>query len=117
MEFEQLAISNSHRIRKGEMKCSRGAFDWAILATTCVLLVFLFPVPHGSFTAMNGPVTALRAMRESRLLHGAIALAASVFVSYSIQTAINAAITIDVLCRAEACSGRDLLKRSSTLRC
>ncbi len=96
------------------MKFGRGAFDWAIIAVTCVLLVFLFPVPHGSFTAMNGPVTALRAMRESWLLRSAIALAASILFSYSTQTV---AIVVDELWCIELCSGRDLLKRFSTLRC
>jgi hypothetical protein len=96
------------------MNFGRGVFDWVIVATACVLLVFFFPVTHSSFTAMNGPVTALRAMRNSWLVQTAIALAASVLFSYSTQTLATVA---DVLSGTEWCSGRDLLKRSSILRC
>lgn len=42
----------------------------------CVLLLFFFPLAHGNFQSTHGPVTALRAKRNSVLLVFSIILAA-----------------------------------------
>jgi len=41
----------------------------AIILLTSVLLLFLVPAPAGSFSAVHGPVTALRANRAAQVFH------------------------------------------------
>jgi hypothetical protein len=41
---------------------------WVGLALICVVLMFLFPVGSGSFSATHGPATALRAKKAAALL-------------------------------------------------
>ena len=45
-------------------------------AIVCVLLLFFFPLAHGSFQSTHGPVTALRSKRSLLLLFLAIVQAA-----------------------------------------
>jgi hypothetical protein len=49
----------------------------ASLLVICVLLLALFPAATGSFSAVHGPVTAMRAARAGHLIHAGIALCAS----------------------------------------
>ena len=46
------------------------------IVVLAALLIFLCPVPKGPFSAMHGPVTALRATRTAWLLLVTIAIAA-----------------------------------------
>jgi hypothetical protein len=39
----------------------------------CVLLLALFPAATGSFSAVHGPVTAMRASRAAQIIHCGIA--------------------------------------------
>lgn len=48
----------------------------AILAIACVLGLFLFPAARGPYSAVHGPVTALRSLRAGVSLRWAIAAAA-----------------------------------------
>jgi hypothetical protein len=48
----------------------------AILAIACVVGLFLFPAAHGPYSAVHGPVTALRSLRAGVSLRWAIAAAA-----------------------------------------
>jgi hypothetical protein len=41
----------------------------AIVLLTSVLLLFLVPAPVGSFSAVHGPVTALRANRSAQIFY------------------------------------------------
>lgn len=38
--------------------------DFAIVAILCTIALFLFPAIHGSYSAVHGPVTALRATKS-----------------------------------------------------
>jgi len=52
----------------------------ALLAVLGTVMLFLFPVASGPYSATQGPVTALRAMRDCSVLRFSISLAAlSVF--------------------------------------
>lgn len=59
--------------------------ELAIVAIVCVLSIFLFPAAAGSYSAVHGPVTALRAMRSSIRLRWAIAVAAFSFFGIAAQ--------------------------------
>ena len=54
------------------MTCYFG-HELAIVVIVCVLGIFLFPAAAGPYSAVHGPVTALRAMRSSIRLRWAIA--------------------------------------------
>jgi hypothetical protein len=46
---------------------------FATLTILCTLLLFLCPAPHGSYSAVHGPVTAMQAARAALKVHAAIA--------------------------------------------
>jgi hypothetical protein len=59
--------------------CShRVLLHWAILAAVCTAAMFFFPAPQGSFTAIHGPMTALRAWQFAVTTFAGIAFAAAV---------------------------------------
>jgi len=43
-------------------------FGFAILAILCTAALFLFPAVRGSYTAVHGPVTALRSLKNKLLI-------------------------------------------------
>ncbi len=57
-------------------------YSCTALAALTVLLLFLCPLPHGSFAATHGPATALRARRVA--MATLLAIAAAVAVPFSI---------------------------------
>ena len=52
------------------------------LALICVVLIFLFPVGQGPFSATHGPATALRAQRAALLLILTVILSAILIVAH-----------------------------------
>lgn len=38
-------------------------FEFVLLVVICVAALFFFPVAHGSYSAVHGPVTALRSIK------------------------------------------------------
>ncbi len=54
----------------------RSLAGWALLALLCVVSMFFFPAPTGSFQSVHGPTTALRALRMALLVIVAMAMAA-----------------------------------------
>lgn len=58
------------------MISGRTGSELAVLATLCVLTIFLFPVMQGPYSAVHGPVTALQAARAAARLRVAIVQAA-----------------------------------------
>ncbi len=94
------------------MSLRYGDFDWAVIAVASVLLVFFFPAAHGSFAAVHGPATALRAMRYCALLWEGLALLLPVFAGYAgLRYAARRP------CRNEVFFLPDVLSRLSTRRC
>lgn len=51
-------------------------YEIAIVVVICTVCLFLFPTAGGSYSAVHGPVTALRSLRLRLKLWVAIALAA-----------------------------------------
>ncbi len=51
-------------------------YEIAIVAVICTVCLFLFPTAGGSYSAVHGPVTALRSLRLRLNLWLAVALAA-----------------------------------------
>lgn len=43
------------------------SYQFAVIAIVCTIALFLFPVARGSYSAVHGPVTALRSMRTKFL--------------------------------------------------
>lgn len=59
-------------------------FSTVLITTACVLVLFFFPLPQGSFISTHGPVTALRALQALYLLTlSAAALAARIVSGFS----------------------------------
>jgi len=58
------------------MISGRTGCNLAVLATLCVLMVFLFPAVQGPYSVVHGPATALQAARAAVRLRVAIAQAA-----------------------------------------
>jgi hypothetical protein len=58
------------------MISGRTGRNLAVLATLCVLMVFLFPAVQGPYSVVHGPATALQAARAAVRLRVAIAQAA-----------------------------------------
>jgi hypothetical protein len=54
----------------------RPGCEFAILAVICTIAIFLFPVASGPYSAVHGPVTALRSLRLRIKLWLGMALAA-----------------------------------------
>lgn len=52
-------------------------FSIVLVTVACVLGLFFFPQPSGSFVATHGPVTALRALQALYLLCLTVAVLAS----------------------------------------
>jgi len=52
---------------------------WVLVVT--VLMLFLFPLHFGSFTATHGPTAAMRALMAAQTLLAAIALCATLAIS------------------------------------
>lgn len=50
-------------------------FKFALLVILCAALAFFFPAMRGSYSAVHGPVTALRSVRERVRLRLVLALA------------------------------------------
>ncbi len=59
-----------------------GCKKLALLAGLSIVLVAVFPLAAGPFTATHGPVTALRALALAILLFTTIATLSSIFVLY-----------------------------------
>lgn len=59
-----------------QMFARRIGWELAILGVVCVLAVFLFPSMSGPYTAVHGPVTAMRSARAAARLRVAIVPAA-----------------------------------------
>jgi hypothetical protein len=62
------------------MISGRIGYKVSVVAVFSVLAIFLFPTVHGPYSAIHGPVTALRAVHAAASLRLAI-LAAAVTVS------------------------------------
>ncbi len=58
------------------MNSGRIGWELAVLASLCVLSIFLFPSVQGPYSVIHGPVTALRAMRAAANLRGTLLAAA-----------------------------------------
>lgn len=58
------------------MSSGRQGYEIAVLTVICVLMIFLFPLLQGPYSALHGPVTALRAARAGVHLRLAIVQAA-----------------------------------------
>jgi hypothetical protein len=58
------------------MNPRRFGYELALIATICVIGIFLFPASAGSYSAVHGPVTALQAMRNAVSSRWALAAAA-----------------------------------------
>jgi hypothetical protein len=54
------------------MVSGRHGCEIAVLTVICVLMIFLFPLMQGPYSALHGPVTALRAARAGVHLRLAI---------------------------------------------
>ena len=52
----------------------------SLVALLCILSIFLFAAPSGPYSAVHGPVTALRAFHGSLAMFWSIATAASLLV-------------------------------------
>jgi hypothetical protein len=79
-----------------------------------VLLLFFFPAAVGSFSAVNGPVTAMRASRMAQTIHSAIL--AYVRRSISSVPQISAVSTPHPCCFPSS-QGPVFPASSATLRC
>jgi hypothetical protein len=51
------------------------AYDIAVVAMVCVLSIFFLPLAHGPYSAVHGPVTALRSLRTKLCLQLSMCLA------------------------------------------
>ena len=51
------------------MTSGRIGAELAVVAAFCVLTIFLFPAVQGPYSTVNGPVTALQAVRAAARLH------------------------------------------------
>ena len=60
-------------------------YEFAIIAIICVIGIFLFPAPTGSYSAVHGPVTALRAMRNAVSTRWALTKAALSVLTFTVQ--------------------------------
>ena len=61
--------------------CSRCMLlKWAVFVGLCTLVVFFFPAHSGPFTAMYGPVTALRGWQAAAAVFAGIIVAAASIV-------------------------------------
>jgi hypothetical protein len=69
----------------------------AILAIACILGLFLFPVAHGPYSAVHGPVTALSALRAEICLRWAIAAAALGRLGYGFVSLLFLCLSMDKL--------------------
>ena len=58
------------------MVSRRHGCEITVLTVICVLMIFFFPLMHGPYSVLHGPVTALRAARAGVHLRLAIAQAA-----------------------------------------
>jgi len=56
--------------------------EFSLLVGVSIVLVAVFPLAAGPFTATHGPVTALRALAFAILLFTTIAILSSIFVLY-----------------------------------
>jgi hypothetical protein len=67
----------------------------AILAIACILGLFLFPVAHGPYSAVHGPVTALSALRAGICLRWAIGAAALGRLGYGLVSLLFLFLFVD----------------------
>jgi hypothetical protein len=71
--------------------CShRISFLWAMLAVLCTLVVFFCPASQGPFTAVHGPMTALRAWQSAGTVLSSIAAIGAVVFSLPISELLAA---------------------------
>jgi hypothetical protein len=61
------------------------AHEVAVIAMVCVLSVFFVPVAHGPYSAVHGPTTALRALRNRAQVALAMWLGALGFSGAKVQ--------------------------------
>lgn len=52
------------------------AYEIAVVAIVCVLAIFFLPMAHGPYSAVHGPTTALRSLRNKLLMVLSMSLAA-----------------------------------------
>lgn len=52
------------------------AYEITLVAMVCVLSIFFIPLAHGPYSAVHGPMTALRSLRHKLQLVLSICLAA-----------------------------------------
>ena len=82
------------------------AYELALLAVVCTLAIFLFPARTGPYPTVNGPATALRAMRAWTNLLAAITLILGTFSELilvrfsSLAHAVTASEPLDPLLRS-----------------
>lgn len=60
-------------------------YELALIAIVCVIGIFLFPAPAGSYSAVHGPVTALQGMRNAVRTRWALTTAALSLLQFAVQ--------------------------------
>ena len=91
------------------MMVDRIGWELAVLAVLCVVVVFFFPAMQGPYSAVNGPVTALRSAQAAVRLRLAIVQAAlNAFGNYRISVPLGVHGAADLL---------EELQRSSLPEC
>jgi hypothetical protein len=84
-------------------------------AVVCVLLLFFFPLPHGSFQSTHGPVTTLRSKRTFLMLVLSIIRAA--LQIFAMVTSTPALLFARLRLRGVVAGLRELDLSGSILRC
>jgi hypothetical protein len=89
-------------------------FEFALLLILCTAALLFFPVAHGSYSTVHGPVTALRSVRDKLRIWSIVAMAAcSLLSKRPFMTGLR------LLCRACMDSGLFFSgpEQPSVLRC
>lgn len=60
-------------------------YGLAFIAIVCVMAIFLFPAPAGSYSAVHGPVTAFQAMRNAVRTRWGLTTAALSLLQFAVQ--------------------------------
>ena len=97
------------------MMVDRIGWELALLAVLCVVVVFFFPAMQGPYSAVNGPVTALRSAQAAARLRLAIVQAAlNAFGNYRISVPLGVHCAADLL---EEFQRSSLAECDMVLRC
>jgi hypothetical protein len=67
------------------MNARHFGYELALVAIVCVIGIFLFPAPAGSYSAVHGPVTAFQAMRNAVRTRWALTTAALSLLHFAVQ--------------------------------